>query len=257
MLVIDDGSAEDAAALEWAHCLALDIHSGVTRARGRSGREAPSPLRQGPSSWPCPRLGGGRDHDHVAGSVAVAVVAPDQAPKAFTDTPTDLVVASFAHALRVADLLGRPGRVPARIRCPIAIVPVSARGRSLPHFVVGVSGSEPSLRATRWCDALAHVLSTHVHAVYATGSLIEWVSETSPSSWRHIAQRQLNTWIAPMIDAVETRLVEDIRPVAALGGVSQQLHARLLVVGAQRSGRVGNTPLRLASETHTPVVVVP
>jgi nucleotide-binding universal stress UspA family protein len=128
------------------------------------------------------------------------------------------------------------------------------------HIVVGVNGSVPSLRALRWSAGVADDLRAEIVAAYATGPLIEWVSETSPSSWRHLAQSQVDQWISDALDGevvVCARLVEDARPVVALASEVARSAARLVVVGAQRAGGLGAIPLRLASEARTPVVVVP
>jgi nucleotide-binding universal stress UspA family protein len=190
--------------------------------------------------------------------VAVTIVPADHLLQAQEDSPADLVVVGCLEARGYASRVSSPGHVLGRIRCRMAIVPMARAHEQIQRIVVGVDGSGPSLRALRWSAHIAHALDAEVLAVYATGPLIEWVSETSPSSWRHVADRQLDDWIAAAINVevlVDRDLVENIRPGAALASAVEGSRAGLAVAvaGAQADWRTRP----LASYTRTPVVIVP
>ena len=259
IVVIDDGSADASAALAWTRYLARSLLMGAdpVLAFGYGGS---SFLANWASLQPRKQVEAGYDRGEIARSVAVAVVSAESGLLAVNHALTDLVVVGRGQVYRDTTGIPGAGKLRGDFRCPLAVVPVPVACECIQRIAVGVSGSVPSLRALRWCGGVARALGASVRAAWATGPLVEWVSETSPSSWRHIAERQLNSWIAPLLDdrvAADGRAVEEFRPAVALTAVAQEFGGGLVVVGAQRSGGLGDTALQLVGEGRTPVVVVP
>lgn len=104
---------------------------------------------------------------------------------------------------------------------PLAIVPQATAQPRVDTIVVGVDGSSNSAAALRWCTGVAAPLGARVVATLAFEPLVEWVPETDPKSWRRLADQQMAEWVTPLRDvgvSVDTVIVEDIHPVAALTG---------------------------------------
>ncbi len=148
---------------------------------------------------------------------------------------------------------------------PLAIVPEPTAGPEVKTIVVGVDGSAGSAAAVDWCAAVAPNLGAHVVAVLVFEPLIEWVTEDNPKSWRRLAEKELAEWVAPLRDRggrVDTRIIEDIHPVAALADAATEHSAQLIVVGTHGLGgftkmRLGGVALQLVHHVGLPVVLVP
>jgi nucleotide-binding universal stress UspA family protein len=147
---------------------------------------------------------------------------------------------------------------------PLGIVP-DGDDEPLPGtIVIGVDGTPESLAAVGWCADLASDLSAHVIAVAAWEPILEWVSPADPKSWRRELQHQLDRWITPMRErdvSVETVIVQDVNPAAALAATAERSSAHLLVVGARAPGRIGvrlgGVATHLVHHAVRPVVMVP
>jgi nucleotide-binding universal stress UspA family protein len=150
-------------------------------------------------------------------------------------------------------------------RRPLAIVPEPGAQAAVGRIVLGVDGSEGSDAAAHWCADLAGAVNAEVLAVYAFEPFVEWVPESDPRSWRQEAEREITEWVAPLRAAgvsVQTRIIKDIHPVAALAGAIDGESAGLAVVGTRGRGgfrglRVGRVPIQLVHHTQMPMILVP
>lgn len=150
-------------------------------------------------------------------------------------------------------------------RTPLAIVPPEAAPAPIRHVVLGVDGSPGSLAAVRFTAGLTSRLGIPVTAVLAQDPLLEWVPEHAEGGWRRHAERQVDTWVAPLSDAdvaVKVDIDRDIRPAAALTRVAGRQGGALVVVGGRPLGAVGRArrgrvPLQVVHDAGVAVVVVP
>ncbi len=149
-------------------------------------------------------------------------------------------------------------------RRPIAAIPASARSAWPAPVVVGVDGSDGSLGAVAWCEAVGSAVATEVIAVHAEEPLAEWVPHSDPRSWHQVARKHCDAWVAPLRRAgVAVRvLVAAGSPVDALTDAALQEGAGLLVVGSRGLGgisglRLGSTALKVLHHGQVPVVMVP
>ena len=148
---------------------------------------------------------------------------------------------------------------------PLAIVPSPVAHAVPKTIVVGVDGSPSSAAAFAWCVAMAPVLEASVTAVWAFEPFLEWVPETDPRSWHRRAEREMSSWVEPLRDLgvpVDTLIVEDIHPVAALAHTALDRSADLIVVGAHDLGkfskvRSGGIAVQLIHHIGLPVVFAP
>lgn len=134
-------------------------------------------------------------------------------------------------------------------------------------FVVGVDGSEPSLRALDWAVAEAARQDAPVRIVHASAfdSYIEMAipAGTTPTSHRDLAEKIVSTAtdraarIAPGV-AASAEIVAD-EPVRVLVGLAPEAYA--VVVGNRGQGEIasmllGSTSLTVVGRAPCPVVVV-
>ena len=268
-----DGSTRAAAASSWAARLAVaggaqlvvasawqsDQAEGTREDFSRRRAETRA-LLEGPWSEP----------SRAAGVVPRALLLdgpPEVLLEAAATEEADLIVVGNRGAGGLASLhLGSVAHHLARHTTrPLAIVPSPAADARPRTIVVGVDGSPGSAAAFAWCVAMAPVLDARVTAVWAFEPFLEWVPETDPRSWHRRAEREMSSWVEPLRGvgvAVETLIVEDIHPVAALAHTALDRSANLIVVGAHHPRgftnlRPGGIALQLIHHIGLPVVLVP
>jgi nucleotide-binding universal stress UspA family protein len=147
---------------------------------------------------------------------------------------------------------------------PLAIVPAPAAREHPGTIVVGIDGSPASAAAVRWCAALAAAVSARVVAVTAFEPLLATITDRDLDEDRQPIEHHLQRWIEPFRAAgvdVETRLLRDVHPVAAIADAAHGV-AQLVVVGSHGLGgfsgmRLGGVAVQLVHHTELPVVVVP
>jgi nucleotide-binding universal stress UspA family protein len=137
-------------------------------------------------------------------------------------------------------------------------------------IIVGVDGSEHSIRAVQWCAAHAAELDAEVIAVHVIDTLVYLRNSELPIPPLLPQQREelhdlvTRDWCKPLADAgVSYRVtVMDGRPSVALMRAAQTENAELVVTG--RRGRGGFAELLLGSTSHElthhldrPLVIVP
>jgi len=268
-----DGSSRAAAASEWAARLSMSTGAELvvvsawqpSQAEGtpedftRRRAEAQS-LLEGP--WCDPARG--------VGAVPRSLFLdgpPDVILDAATAKQADLIVVGNRGAGGFATLhIGSVAHHLAHHTTrPLAIVPAPHAAADLTTIVVGIDGSQSSAAALAWCTTVAVATGASVTAVWAFEPFLEWVPETDPKSWRRRAEREMAEWVEPLRDrsiAVETLIVEDIHPVAALAHTASDRSADLIVVGAHELRsfmrvRLGGIALQLIHRIGVPVVLVP
>ena len=146
------------------------------------------------------------------------------------------------------------------------------------RIVVGVDGSEGSLRALRWTMVLAREEGAEIVAVYALGPVEDLasgaanavsaglgMSQSMSRSWRDELRRELEQdWCAPLraADLPFRAYLEEASPSAGLMAVADREDADVIVVGAHGHGgfedRVfGSVSYKVSRRAHQPVVIVP
>ena len=268
-----DGSTRAAAASEWAARLAVlggaelvvasawrsDQAEGTSDDFARRRAETRA-LLEGPWSEPSRAAG-------AAPRTLLLDGAPDVLLDAAATEQADLIVVGNRGAGGFASLhIGSVAHHLAHHTTrPLAIVPSAAAGALPSRIVVGVDGSPSSAAAFAWCVAMAPVLEAQVTAVWAFEPFLEWVPETDPKSWHRRAERDMSRWVEPLRDlgvSVDTLIVEDIHPVAALAHTAIDRSANLIVVGAHdlrgfTNVRSGGIAVQLIHHIGLPVVLVP
>ena len=140
------------------------------------------------------------------------------------------------------------------------------------RILVGIDGSEPSLRAVEWCAAHADQLGADVVAVHAIAIpvVVAPVSpgfrlpEFKPADREALTKVATEEWCAPLSKAsVSFRVVlVDGDPAASIIRAAKTENADLVVTG--RRGRGGFAELLLGSTSHAlshhlqrPLLIVP
>jgi nucleotide-binding universal stress UspA family protein len=199
---------------------------------------------------------------------AVLVVGPPKVLLGLADTEdADLLIVgnrgdggpAQLHLSSVAHLLAH------HATRPLAIIPATVKFHLPTRIVLGVNGSAGSHAAVVWCAEVASVLGASVVAVLAFEPFLEWVPDTDPKSWRRDAERHVEEWVAPLRARnvpVETAIVRDIHPAAAISHTAKHRGADLVVVGAHAGAPVTNvlrTGVAVQTVHHSglPVVLVP
>lgn len=137
----------------------------------------------------------------------------------------------------------------------------------LERILVGVDGSENSLRAVTWAAELARLADAEVVAVHAVG-LLDHRDPDHPAPARahrdEIRARFERDWCRPLDEAGvrSQRLLRDGSPVTALLAAAADEHADLIVVGSRGLGGfpellLGSTSTQVAQHAPCPVVIVP
>jgi nucleotide-binding universal stress UspA family protein len=199
-----------------------------------------------------------------------AVVLDGETPDALLgraeDDGTDLVVVGGRDAGKGVHL--DPASVVDRLvhstTLPLAVVP-SLGAPPLGHLVAGVDGSDGSLAALDFATTLAARLQVGITAVLAFEPFLEFVPETDPQSWRHVAERAVRRWVAGAEEAgvgVEIKVDRDVRPVAAIGRALDAHPGSVACVGMRRLSdvtglRVGRIALQLLDRKASVVILVP
>ncbi len=268
-----DGSAPAAAASRWAARIARRFDADLLLA----------------NAWE-PTQAEGTDEDFAERRAAAARLLQEAwsapAREAGVVPRTVLVDGPPEHLLKVADAessdllvvgsrgLGGPAQLHVGSTAhhlahhtsrPLAIVPLPAAERPPTTIVLGVDGGPGSAAAVAWCADNAPRFDAHVIAVLAEEPFLEWVTDDDPKSWRRQAEQHVDTWVAPLRDrgvAVETRIVRDIHPAAAIAQTARRREADLVVVGARPPASIVATHHRgvatqVVHQAQLPVVLVP
>ena len=147
---------------------------------------------------------------------------------------------------------------------PVVAVPPEPSVPPSGPIVVGIDGSEGSVRALRWAGDVASATAVPVVGVYAEEPAQDLRPFWNLEQWRADASTRCSEWMAEVRDAgIESRaLVIAGETAAALSRVAADEGASMLVVGARGRGtlselRVGSTALRVLHHGSLPVVVVP
>jgi nucleotide-binding universal stress UspA family protein len=140
----------------------------------------------------------------------------------------------------------------------------------LGHIVVGVDGSENSLRALDWAVTLARPTGARITAVHALGLLDRLRQEhVATASHRDEIDEEFRTqWCAPLDDAGGPcdRIVVDGTPADVILATAAERGADLVVVGERGSTgpasdgparELGSTSRRVLEGADRPVLVVP
>jgi len=147
---------------------------------------------------------------------------------------------------------------------PLAVIPCGASD-AIGRIVVGVDGSADSLSALQWAGDVALTTNAEIVAVQVMDPLVEWTPATSPDNWRQVAERDLEAWTAPLVDAglpVTLIAQRDLHPADGLLGVAAARQADALVVGTRGLGgffglRAGGVALKVLHRAGVPLVLVP
>ncbi len=135
------------------------------------------------------------------------------------------------------------------------------------RILVGIDGTDDSLRALRWATERAADLDAEILAVCAVPPAAEFVLTLPPLSTDLSTSFQTSLerdWSQPLRDAgVEYRLfVADEEPAHALVNVARRERADLLVLGARGHSSLserlfGSLSSKVAHQAPCPVVMVP
>lgn len=133
-------------------------------------------------------------------------------------------------------------------------------------IVVGVDGSEDSLRAVEWTADLAAITRSEVTAVHALGLLERFGQETVPveSHKEAISHRFEVDWCAPLFARHTNYRCELVYgpPVPAILRIAKADRADLIVVGSRGVGGfngllLGSTSSQLVQHASCPITVIP
>ena len=152
------------------------------------------------------------------------------------------------------------------VACPVAVVRHGARTDGA--VVVGVDGSQASLRAAQWASEYAAAFGRHLIAVRAwlpplVGSSATWVGDggiIGQAEHDALCQQLATVQLAELADPVDIRAVEG-RAAATILAASDDV-ASLIVVGARDDRSISRALLGSVSDqvvrhAPCPVVVVP
>ena len=274
LLVGVDGSSRAAAALGWAARLAVRTQADLVvvsawQRRQAEGTEHDFAERRAAAQrlldgeWSDPARAAGIERPRTMQLDG----SPDKLLEAAETVGADLVVVGNRGAGGLAALhIGSVAHHLAHhTRRPLAIVPEPTASDRIETIVVGVDGSPGSAAAIQWCASVAAPLGARVVAVLAFEPFVEWVPESDPRSWRSAAEWEMGVWIEPLRDRgvpVDTAIVEDIHPVAAIADTAVRRSAQLIVVGTHGLGgftkmRLGGVAVQLVHHLGLPVVLVP
>lgn len=149
--------------------------------------------------------------------------------------------------------------------CPVAVVRSEANDDGA--IVVGVNGSEHSLRALHWAGSMAADSGRRLVVVWAWQSPIVALPFYTVAGDRDAERQRVNADLDRTIDAarlphvsIDARAIEG-RPARELLDVAEGEHASLLVVGARglagAGALLGSVSDQVVHHATCPVVVVP
>ncbi len=152
-----------------------------------------------------------------------------------------------------------------RVDVPFLAIPVGCRWRALFEVVVGLDDSPGAAAAVRFVAALPGVDTAIVHAVHACQPLTQWAGDPVPASLVQRAEHDAALWTAPLDDrarAVRLRVRDRSHPSTLLLEVADEVHADLVVVGVQPTGRItghrpGRTVFEVLERATRPTLLVP
>lgn len=136
---------------------------------------------------------------------------------------------------------------------------------SVRRVVLGIDGSEGSVRAVRWAAGLAAPLGAEVIAVHVFEPLAHLGASGDMQATEAEVARQLEEeWVRPLVDAgveVDCRVLHG-PPAEVLLDVAGRHDGDLIVVGARGLGRIrgialGSVSSKLIQSAPCPVVVIP
>jgi nucleotide-binding universal stress UspA family protein len=271
VVVAVDGSGSGEAALQWAAFLA-----------GRAGAEmvavspwSPEQAELPPEEWSVEharRLARVRQAvDRVAVGLAHRIEVVDgKATSVLLDQQeledADLLVVRLpGHGGSALRLDTTAAALVHRITRPLAAVPDASRPE-MKRIVLGVDGSESSMRAATWCAAFASAVDVEVVATAVVTPEIELLSQLeghTTTAWIH--GRLGVDWTSVLRDAnvrTDTRVVHEDDLVAGLTNTAEHVDADVIVVGLHARAplierRVSETASRLLHRTPVSLVLVP
>lgn len=146
--------------------------------------------------------------------------------------------------------------------------PVTDISVGLRLIVVGLDGSEESMRAADFAVAIAETFAGEVVAIHATGLLDVWPAapDVPPKRNSHARVRNLmeTVWSQPLKNCrARWRLeLRDGPPVDTVLALAEELNADLIIVGSRgtgdtAAGALGSTSMKLVERSRIPVLVVP
>ncbi len=271
MLVGIDGSSASLHALSWAAHLGLNLHTELVvvtayvadQSASISWNDAHRVARQRlEDQWclPAHQLGASYRAEVVDGDPGAAILTAAEHEEA------DLIVLSSRGRGGFAGLLmgSVADSVAHHTDRPLAIVPAASRSEVPRHVVVAMDASDGARAAVDWLAPIASALQADVVAVTVLRPPDPLESSTSA---RHERAVELlgGPWTEPFRDhgvRVETRVLEDHHPAAALLEFAEAEHADALVAGTRqvhklRLVRLGGVTMQLLHNGQIPIVVVP
>jgi nucleotide-binding universal stress UspA family protein len=271
VVVAVDGSESGEAALQWAAFLAGRAGAEVVAVSPWSPQQAELP----PEEWSAEhteRLARVRRAvDRVAAGLDYRIeVVEGKATSVLLDQQdledADLLVVRLpGHGGSALRLDTTAAALVHRTTRPLAAVP-DASPPEIERVLLGVDGSESSLRAANWCAAFASAVDVEVITTAVLTPELELLSQLeghTTTAW--IDGRLEADWTSALRDAgvrTDTRVVHEDHLVAGLTNAAEQVDADLIVVGLHARAplferRVSETASRLLHRTPVSLVLVP
>lgn len=271
VVVAVDGSESGEAALQWAVSVAGRAGAEVVAVSPWSPQQAELP----PEEWSgehaarlarvrraVDRVAIGVDHRiEVVDGKATSVLL-DQQDLEEADV---LVVRLPGHGGSARRLGTTAAALVHRTTRPLAAVPDASRPE-IERIVLGIDGTESSLRAATWCATFASTVQAQVIATAVVTPELELLSQMqghTTTAWVH--GRVGVDWTTALRDAgvrTDTRVVHDDDVAAALTNTAEETGADAIVVGLPSRApvverRVSETASRLLHKTPVSLVLVP
>ena len=271
VVVAVDGSESGEAALHWATFVAGRAGAEVVAVSPWSPQQAELPLEEWSAEHAerlarvhraVDRVAAGLDHRIEVVEGKATSVLLDQQDLEDADLLVVRLPGHGGSALRfdttAAALVHRTTR-------PLAAVPDGSRP-GIERIVLGVDGSEGSLRAATWCAAFASAVDVEVIATAVLTPELELLSQLeghTTTAWIH---RRLDAdWTLALRDAgvrTDTRVVHEDDLVAGLTDTAEHIDADVIVVGLHARAplverRVSETASRLLHRTPVSLVLSP
>jgi len=271
VVVAVDGSESGEAALQWAAFVAGRARAEVVAISPWSPQQAELP----PEEWEAEhaeRLARVRRAvDRVAVGLDFRIEVVDGKPTSVLLDHQDLegadllVVRLPGHGGSALRLDTTAAALVHRIRRPLAAIP-DASGSETKRIVLGVDGSESSMRAANWCATFASAVDVEVIATVVVTPEIELLSQLeghTTTAWVH--GRLGVDWTSVLRDAgvrTDTRVVHEDDLIVGLTNAAEHVDADAILVGLRAlvplvERRVSETASRLLHRTPVSVILVP
>jgi nucleotide-binding universal stress UspA family protein len=267
-----DGSVSGESVLMTAHWLAEALGGRLIVVHAASDADGGAePVATAVDGW---LPGAAHEMRILAGSAAPAILeaADDEAASL-------IVIGARGRGPLKSALIGSVSRdVSARASCPVVVVPFST-AHAVPGdeghedvVVCGVDGSDLSMAAAAFTGQLARQLGCRPVIVHARQDLrAVWAYPQASSATPPVTGQ--DDAVAALADATVQRaaeaaggdaveVVEPGPPTEVINGVSDRMHARLVVIAARGRGGVratllGSVAAELPASASRPVVVIP